>query len=131
MLGLGESPGGNDGKFAVYYTRCPVPTATGIALDTGIFDRLLVHSRYALRDIAELGVAHANAHYTHSVERCFREGGGAPPVWARARGADTRLLGITFMDETQGVFVRQDDPPTAETAPDEAEGLWGGELSKS
>jgi ABC-type nitrate/sulfonate/bicarbonate transport system substrate-binding protein len=31
-------------------------------------------------------------------------------VWARARGAHTRLLGITFMDETLGIYVRDDDP---------------------
>jgi ABC-type nitrate/sulfonate/bicarbonate transport system substrate-binding protein len=101
-------PGATD-PVPVYYTRCPVPTATGIALEQGMFDSLFAGTGYALRDIAELGSRHADAHYTHSVDRCFREGGASPPVWARSRGADTRLLGITFMDETLGIFVRADD----------------------
>jgi ABC-type nitrate/sulfonate/bicarbonate transport system substrate-binding protein len=97
-------------RLPVYYTRCPVPTATGIALDNGMFDRLLAGTPYVLRDIADAGEQYANAHYTHSIDRCLREGGASPPVWARARGAETRLLGITFMEETLGIFVRDDDP---------------------
>ena len=49
-------------------------------------------------------------HYTHAVEAFFREGGGAPPVWARANGVDWVVLGVTFMEELLGVFVRADDP---------------------
>ena len=111
MTGLDDEPGGQSaGRQALYYTRCPVPTATGIALDHGIFDQLYAGTRHALRDIAEAGSENTAAHYTHSIDRCFREGGGAPPVWARAGGAHTLLLGITFMEETLGIFVRDDDP---------------------
>ena len=99
-----------DGWLSIYYTRCPVPTATGVALEMGFFDSLFAGTPYVLRNIAELGDEHANAHYTHSIDRCFREGGGSPPVWARARGANSKLLGITFMEETLGIFVRKDDP---------------------
>jgi sulfonate transport system substrate-binding protein len=93
----------------LYYTRCPVPTATGIALETGILDRLFEGTRYALADVAGQGAAGVNAHYTHSIDRCFREGGGSPPIWARSRGADTKVVGITFMEETLGIFVRAAD----------------------
>lgn len=101
---------GDNAHSSVYYTRCPVPTATGIALATRIFDGLFADIPWTLRDIAELDDEHSDTHYTHSVDRSFREGGGAPPIWARARGADTRLLGVTFMDEMLGIFVRENDP---------------------
>jgi ABC-type nitrate/sulfonate/bicarbonate transport system substrate-binding protein len=92
---------------SLYYTRCPVPTATGIALERGMLADVYAGTPYELRDVAEL--RNADAHYTHSIDRCFREGGGSPPVWARARGADTRLVALTFMDETQAIFVRDAD----------------------
>jgi ABC-type nitrate/sulfonate/bicarbonate transport system substrate-binding protein len=85
-----------------------VPTATGIALERGFVAGIYADTPYELRDIAEFG--DPDAHYTHSIDRCVREGGAAPPVWARARGAATRLLAVTFMDERQAILVRADDP---------------------
>ena len=96
-------------KVTVHYTRCPVPTATGIGLAMRMFDALYADTMYRFRDIAELGPESADAHYTHSIDYFFREGGGAPPLWARARGADSRLLGVTFMEELLGIYVRADD----------------------
>lgn len=96
-------------KVAVYYTRCPVPTATGIGLGKRMFDALYADTIYRFRDIAELGPESADAHYTHSIDYFFREGGGAPPLWARARGAESQLLGVTFMEELLGIYIRADD----------------------
>jgi ABC-type nitrate/sulfonate/bicarbonate transport system substrate-binding protein len=98
--------------LTLHYTRCPVPTATGIAVACRIFDPLYADGRYRLDDIDTLGPAGADAHYTHSLDFCFREGGGGPPLWARANGADTRLIGITLMEELLGIYVRADDPAT-------------------
>ena len=103
-------------SVALYYTRCPVPTASGIAFQRRMFDPVFRGTSYEVRDLRELGPDHRNAHYTHSIRHFFREGGGAPPVWARSRGVDSVLLGITFMEETLGIFVRADDP--AITMPD-------------
>ena len=103
-------------SVALYYTRCPVPTASGIAFQRRMFDPVFRGTPYEVRDLRELGPDHRNAHYTHSIRHFFREGGGAPPVWARSRGVDSVLLGITFMEETLGIFVRADDP--AITIPD-------------
>jgi sulfonate transport system substrate-binding protein len=94
----------------LYYTRCPVPTASGVAFQRGMFAASFHGTDYEVRDLSELGPDFKNAHYTHSVENFFREGGGAPPVWARANGVDSVVLGITFMEELLGVFVRADDP---------------------
>ena len=94
----------------IYYTRCPVPTASGIAFQRGMFAELFRGSGYEVRNLRELGPSGKDVHYTHSVDAFFREGGGAPPVWARANGVDSVVLGITFMEELLGVFVRADDP---------------------
>ena len=67
-------------------------------------------SGYEVRALSELGPHFRDVHYTHAIESFFREGGGAPPVWARANGVDSVVLGITFMEELLGVFVRTDDP---------------------
>jgi len=97
------------GKIPVYYTRCPVPTATGIALQKGFFDELFLETDYDFLNIKALGAKHADAHYTHSIDHFFREGGGSPPIWARAQGIENQLLGVTFMEELLGIFVRIDD----------------------
>jgi len=96
-------------KVEVHCTHCPVPTAKGIGLAKHIFDALCANTIYRFRDILELGPESAEAHYTHSIASFFREGGEAPPLWARARGADSQLLGVTFMQELLGIFVRADD----------------------
>lgn len=93
----------------VHYTRCPIAGATGIAIERGFLAEAYAGSGYAPRDVAELGEAQADVHYTHALDRCFREGGGAPPVWARARGADTRVVGIAFIEEPLAILVRADD----------------------
>jgi sulfonate transport system substrate-binding protein len=94
----------------IYYTRCPVPTASGVAFQTGMLAEAFEGSGYEVPNITELGPAGKDVHYTHSIEMFMREGGVAPPVWARANGADSVVLGITFMEEFQGIFVRADDP---------------------
>ena len=94
----------------IYYTRCPVPTASGIAFQRGMFAELFRESGYEVLNLSKLGPRGKDVHYTHSVEAFFREGGGAPPVWARANGVDSVVLGITFMEELLGIFVRADDP---------------------
>ena len=92
------------------YTRCPVPTASGIAFQRGLFTELFRESGYEVRNLSEFGPESKDVHYTHAVEAFFREGGGARPVCARANGVDSVVLGITFMEALLGVFVRADDP---------------------
>ena len=75
-----------------------------------MFTELFRGSGYEVRNLSELGPLYKDAHYTHAIEAFFREGGGAPPVWARANGIDSVVLAITFMEELLGVFVRADDP---------------------
>jgi ABC-type nitrate/sulfonate/bicarbonate transport system substrate-binding protein len=96
-------------KRCIYYARCPVPTASGVALQRGMFADVFAASDVSIRNVGEAGSERANAHFTHDLDNFVREGGCTPPIWARSRGAKTRLLGITFMREPLGVYVRADD----------------------
>lgn len=93
----------------IHYARCPVPTASGIAFQRGLFDHYFAGSGIAVRNIRELGPQHANSHFTHSLDSFIREGGCTPAIWTRSLGTDTRLLGVTFMPEPQNIYVRSGD----------------------
>ncbi|MCU1726852.1 ABC transporter substrate-binding protein [Pseudomonas sp. 7P_10.2_Bac1] len=94
---------------AIWYTRCPVPTTSGIAQ----------HKRWLQNEFARHGItldsirasedrAVRESHFRHSLAGSFREGGNVPSIWARALGQDTVVVGITWVDEEQQVFVRGD-----------------------
>lgn len=95
----------------LWYTRCPVPTASGIAQ----------HKRWLHGAFARIGIqlesirasqdrAVRESHFRHSLAGSFREGGNVPPIWTRSRGQDTVVVAITWVDEEQLVLVRPDSP---------------------
>ncbi|MFJ6573830.1 ABC transporter substrate-binding protein [Streptomyces sp. NPDC091292] len=93
----------------LWFTRCPVPTATGVAADrhwlTDEFaaDGIAVRS---LQDTADdVDAAARRTHFTHELPGLFREGGNVPALWARSRGGATRLIGLTWIEERQTVLV--------------------------
>lgn len=87
----------------LFYTRCPVPTATGIAAGLGWLE-----GARSLQDGA-VGTALRGEHFTHELTTLIREGGNVPALWAKARGADTRLIGLTWIEERQAIVVRPQD----------------------
>ncbi|MEV4558673.1 ABC transporter substrate-binding protein [Kitasatospora sp. NPDC049285] len=91
----------------LWFTRCPVPTATGIAADQGWLAEEFAAERIAVRSLQDVPpeVA-ADHHYTHALPGLFREGGNVPALWARSRGERTRLIGLTWIEERQAVLVR-------------------------
>jgi len=74
-----------------------------------MFDDAFAGLQCAVRNVRTLGPEHANAHFDHGLNSFIREGGCTPAIWARSRGASTRLLGITFMREPLSIYVRTDD----------------------
>ena len=91
----------------LWYTRCPVPTAVGLAVQQGRIadefarDGLTVKS---LRDDGDRAIR--ESHYDHKLLNSFRQGGSIPAIWARAEGRDTRVIGLTWTDEYQVVVAR-------------------------
>ena len=94
----------------IYYTRCPVPTASGVAFQADLFAQTFADTGYQIRNITELGPEAQNVHYTHAIDEFFREGGAAPPIWSKANGVDSVVLAMTFVEEMLGIYVRVDDP---------------------
>lgn len=110
----------------IWFTRCPVPTATGIAADRGSLaaefapDGITVLSLSEVRDRADREDGEVTdglplTHFTHELTGLFREGGNVPALWARSRGEATRLVALTWIEERQSILVREDsDLATAE-----------------
>lgn len=93
----------------LWYTRCGSATASALAIQQNWLQAefaqpgTVLHSLRASEDIAV-----RNSHYNHVVSGMFREGGNIPPIWAKAGGQDTVVVGITWLDEYQGILARAD-----------------------
>lgn len=91
----------------LWFTRCPVPTATGLAYKLGWLDAEFSPSGIqvkTLQDNRELG----RHHYDHQLDSLIREGGNILALAARAQGSPTRLIGLTWIDEAQAILVHPD-----------------------
>jgi ABC-type nitrate/sulfonate/bicarbonate transport system substrate-binding protein len=87
-------PSGDD---EIWYTRCPVPTAFEVALDARLFEEEFRDSGLAWRALADSrDPAVHQSHFTHRKANSFRHGGNVPAIYARSRGADTKVIGISW-----------------------------------
>lgn len=86
-------------KTDLWYTRCPVPTAFTIALQLGLFEKEFKEdedaSFSAIQQSSDPKV-HLS-HYTHTQHNSFRHGGNVPAIWAKANGADTKIIGLSWV----------------------------------
>lgn len=90
----------------IWFTRCPVPTATGLAYKLGWLEQEFARDGIAIKTLQETGGELARHHYDHGLATLIREGGNLLALPARAQGADTRLVGLTWIDEWQTILVR-------------------------
>ncbi len=91
----------------LWYTRCPVPTPVGIAVQLGWIEEEFTREGIKLESIRDSDDrAVRQSHYDHKVANSFRQGGSVPAIWARAAGRDTRLVGLTWTDESQVILSR-------------------------
>lgn len=83
----------------IWFTRCPVPTAFTLALQLGLFDDEFSGSDgvnfLSLQQSLDPKVH--RSHFDHTQPNSFRHGGNVPAIWARAHGADTRLIGLSWV----------------------------------
>jgi ABC-type nitrate/sulfonate/bicarbonate transport system substrate-binding protein len=90
----------------IWYTRCPVPTPLGIAINLGSLDRALAPHGVTINSLQETSDPKLRAsHIDHHLQNSFRQGGSVPAIWARAAGADTRVIGLSWIDESQAIIT--------------------------
>lgn len=94
--------------FPLWYTRCPVPTASGLAYAQGWLSRRYAHWGAHLGVLQDAPAEIARHHYDHALPGLIREGGSVPAIVARASGAPTRLIGLTWIEERQVLVGRPD-----------------------
>ncbi|WP_228125185.1 ABC transporter substrate-binding protein [Candidatus Methylospira mobilis] len=92
----------------IWFTRCPVPTSTGLAYKLGWLDDEFRPDGIAVKTLQEVGGELARHHYDHQLTTLVREGGNLLAIPARAQGAPSRLVGLTWIDEAQAILVRPD-----------------------
>lgn len=92
----------------IWFTRCPVPTATGIAYKLGWLTEAFAADGVALRTLQESGSDVARHHYDHRLPTLIREGGNMLAFGARAQGEPTKLIGLTWIEECQLILARPD-----------------------
>lgn len=93
----------------LWYTRCPVPTPLGIASQLGWVEAEFkpdgIHVK-TLQDTTDPNLR--ESHFDHRLDNSFRQGGNIPAIWAKSKGRDTKLIGLTWTDEAQVILVRPD-----------------------
>lgn len=87
-------------------TRCPVPTASGLAHRLGLLEAAFAGDGITVTLLQDGAPELARHHLDHELPGLFREGGSIPALAARARGAPTRLIGLTWIEERQAILVR-------------------------
>lgn len=86
----------------LWYTRCPVPTGLGIAIQQGWLEQAFQAQGTTLNSLLESSdFSKRESHFSHTVQNSVRHGGNIPAISARARGRDTRVIGLSWADETQ------------------------------
>lgn len=90
----------------VWFTRCPVPTATGMAIRQGLIDERLRSTGWQARSLAaSTDPKVRQAHFDQSQDHLFRHGGNTPPIMALARGGDLRIVGMSWYDAYRAILV--------------------------
>lgn len=103
-------PGATDTTTADYqklwYTRCPVPAASGVAFQLGWLGAAFADEGIEVHALQDAGPDLIRHHFDHDLVGLFREGGNVPAIAARAAGAPTRLIGLTWIEEGQSIVTR-------------------------
>lgn len=90
----------------IWYTVCPVPAASSIAIARGRFRKEFESSAFSLHSLR----GHPDrrireAHYDQSQANAFREGGNIPPIWAKSSGRPIKLIGLTWIESYAAIVA--------------------------
>jgi ABC-type nitrate/sulfonate/bicarbonate transport system substrate-binding protein len=94
-------------KDTISFARSPVPTPLGIAVHLGWLSGEHSSDGVAIKSLHELRPGE-RAHSDYTLHNSLRQGGSVPAIWARGRGADTRVIGLSWVDEAQLLITRPD-----------------------
>jgi hypothetical protein len=83
----------------IWYTRGPVPNATGLAFKLGWLGKEFERDGVAVKTLQKVGGDLARHHYDHELPTLIRERGNLFAIPANAQGAPTRLIRLTWIDE--------------------------------
>jgi sulfonate transport system substrate-binding protein len=100
-----EKMSGTNDK-TIWYTRCPVGNATEVALSLGWLSDEFRDLGYGFQSISTSGPEDWSSHFDHTHPAMFRDGGNIPPIWARSNGADTKAIGLNFLNEAHALVVK-------------------------
>lgn len=90
----------------LWYTRCSVPTALGLAVQLGWFERVFGPDGIAVQSVRDADDRTVReSHFNHNQKHSVRQGGSIPPIWARAEGRDTRVIGLIWTEESQQILT--------------------------
>jgi ABC-type nitrate/sulfonate/bicarbonate transport system substrate-binding protein len=90
----------------LWYTRCPVPTASSIAISQGWLDEEFAPDGIKVASLRASGERSVReSHFSHTQADSFRQGGNIPPIWTRSRGSDVRLIGLSWAEQYQAILT--------------------------
>lgn len=96
---------GSRSPDTIWYTRCPVPTASGIAIQKGWLTETFRSEGIAIRSMRHSQDPKIReSHYTHTLDDSFRQGGNAPSLFARSEDKDTVLIGLHWIPQYQAIL---------------------------
>jgi ABC-type nitrate/sulfonate/bicarbonate transport system substrate-binding protein len=91
---------------ALWYTRCPVPTGLGIALQKGWLEESFNTQSTIIKSLRESNEQSVReSHFDHTLVNSVRHGGNIPAIWARSVGRETRVIGLSWADEVQYILT--------------------------
>lgn len=90
----------------LWYTRCGVPTAIGVASHLGWLEKTFGADGTSVQSIRDSDDQRVReSHFDHNVRHSVRQGGSSPAIWARSEGRDTRVIGLIWTDEAQQILT--------------------------
>lgn len=93
------------GGEAIHYSRCQmVPTPSSLAFQLGLLGR-------EAEKPGSVPITLSLGDYDHYEDRLWmRHAGTAKSLWSRSKGADTRVIGFSWHDNSQPIYTLPDSP---------------------